>query len=269
MSRRIIVFPLLVALMVFPSSILASDESIQEPPAQDGEIALLRAEIAELREIITSLKEVIISLQKAQPQQQISVGVMPIHNSWRISQVGSSFRQIVVSALNEAGVQAYESLDDETLKWVQRQDQLVRERWIDPVSAPRRGELKGVSHYLMGTVTQYEEDSSNLIIGGVIQVVGAGARVRKGSLIVDWRFVDATTGEVLEAFPTEAKLRREEIGGVIILGSSGFGGFSRKTPLPEVAARLCAKQAAEKIARLLAPEPAEPEPQVEVEEEKK
>lgn len=245
--KRLIVMFVVAVLMVFP---VWADEKVQEQvqsPKTD-EIAALRAEIAELRVAIAALL-------KAQPSKVISIGVMPIDRAGWIPQVGNSFRQIMVSALNKAGIKAQESLDDETLRWVQRQDQLVRERWIDPVSAPRRGELRGVTHYLMATVTDYREDYSDLIIGGFIRVVGGGTRVRTGSLVVDWRLVDATTGEVLDAFRTEAKLRLEELGGGIVLKSVGFGGFSRKVPLPEVATRLCAEQAAKRISGLINPAP--------------
>lgn len=243
MSRRIVLL-FIVAFLVLPS-VAQEPQTIQ---TKEDEIAALRAEIAELKALIADLV-------KIKTQGKISIGVMPIQDAGRIPQVGNSFRQLMISALNEAGIKAQESLDEETLKWVQRQDQLVRERWIDPVSAPRRGELRGVTHYLLATVTDYREDYSDLIIGGVIRVVGGGARVRTGSLVVDWRLVDATTGEVRDAFRTEAKLKLEEIAGGIILGSSGFATFSRKLPMPEVASRICARQAAERIAQLFNPQP--------------
>jgi curli biogenesis system outer membrane secretion channel CsgG len=243
-----------VALLMIP--LVGTLAQSQTPPQTEERIVELERQISELKAIIASLQEILAGLQMKQ-QRNISIGIMPIENSWRIREVGNSFRQIVVSSFNEFGIKAYESLDEETLRWVQRQDQLVRERWIDPVTAPPRGQLRGISHYLLATVTDYKENQSELVIGGVIRVVGGGTRVITGSLVVDWRLVDATTGEVVVAFRTKAELRREEVAGGIIVGSSGFGSFSRRGPLPETAARICAKEAAQRIATLFGIQPPE------------
>jgi len=256
MRKLLFVIAMLVVFLLSANNGFADqEEPVSEPTTQEEstqkEISALQAEIQELKEMVTVLQALVASLQATQTlERSFSIGVMPIENAGRIPQVGNSFREILVSALNEVGVKATESLDDETLHWVQRQDQLVRERWIDPRSAPPRGELQGVTHYLLATITRYEEGDSELVLGGVITIIGAGTRIRKGSLVVDFRLVDARTGVALLSFRTEAKLKLKELAGAIV-DSSGFGGYSRKEPLPEVAARLCAQDAAERIASLL------------------
>jgi curli biogenesis system outer membrane secretion channel CsgG len=235
----------LVVMVLAASAALASQEPATAPaPATSEEISSLRAEIAEL-------KTAIAGLRAAQPQKTVSIGVLPIDRANRIPEVGESFREVLISALREAGIFAVESLDDETLRWVQRQDQLVRERWIDPVSAPPRGELKGVSHYLLATVTRYEEQDVEdvKVLAGILVVrFGGGARIKTGSLVVDFRLVDARSGDVIDALRAEASVKcREYAGGVIPIG----GGYRHKRPLPEQAARAVAEQAAERIAILV------------------
>lgn len=244
---------LTLVVMLLASAAFANQEPGPAPPVlmepASEEISSLRAQIAELRAAIASL-------QAAQPEKTISIGVLPIDRAGWIPQVGDSFRQVIISALREAGIFATESLDDETLRWVQRQDQLVRERWIDPRSAPPRGELQGVSHYLLGTVTRYqEEDVEDVkVVAGIIVVkFGGGARIKTGSLVVDFRLVDARTGVVQDSFRTEASVRRREYaGGVIPIG----GAYRHARPLPEQAARAVAEQAAERLALQFAPQPA-------------
>lgn len=245
----------LVVLLLASATALAQEQPAAQP-ATTEEVSALRAEIAELRAALAAL-------QTAGPERVFSIGVMPIENTWSIPEVGDSFRQVLISALNEAGIKAQESLDEETLRWVQRQDQLVRDRWIDPRSAPPRGELRGVSHYLLGTVTRYQEQDVEdvKVIAGILVVrFGGGARIRTGSLIVDFRLVDARTGVAEDSFRTEAKVRQKESVGGGGLGSVFGGGYRCEWPMPEQAARACARQAAERIAGLFNPTPT-PQPQ--------
>jgi len=248
---KTIVLMLVVLLMVAPAFAAEEATSQPTPPASvvtTEEISVLRAEIAELRAALAVL-------QTTQPERKISIGVMPIANAGMIPQVGYSFRQVTVSSLCEAGVFAVESLDDETLRWVQRQDQLVRERWISPVSAPLRGELQGVSHLLFATVTRYKEadvEDIKVLFGVLVVRMGGGQRIKTGSLVVDWRLVDTQSGVTLDAFRTEASVQeREWAGGA---AANVLVGRQRHVrPLPESAARACARQAAERIAGLLQP----------------
>ena len=251
-----IVFVMLVVLMLAATSVVAAQEKPAPAQPTQDEISSLRLEIAELRAALTAL-------QVAQPERQISIGVMPIENAGRIPQVGNSFRQVLVSALNEDGIKAQESLDDETLRWVQRQDQLVRERWIDPRSAPRRGELSGATHFLLGTVTRYEEkdnETINAIAGQLGAKGGVVVRVRTGTLVVDFRLVDAHSGVSEDSFRTEAKVRMEEFTAGGALGPLGGLQYRCQEPLPERAARAVARQAAERIAALVAPALPKPQP---------
>jgi len=248
---------IMLVVLLACTSVLASEQApAPAPPATTvsvDEISALRAEIAELRAALAAL-------QAAQPGKAISIGVMPIENAGRIPQVGESFRQVIVSALREAGIFAVESMDDETLRWVQRQDQLVRERWISPVTAPPRGELQGVTHYLLATVTRYEEqdvEDEKVLFGVLVVKMGGGQRIRTGSLVVDFRLVDATSGIALDSFRTEANVQeREWAGGA---ASRAIVGRRRHVwPLPEQAARAVAQQAAGRIAVSVNPEPPKP-----------
>lgn len=241
---------LIMLVVLLASGVVFANEQPAQQPATTEEISALRAEIADLRAALTAL-------QVAQPERTISIGVMPIENAGRIPQVGNAFRQVMISALREAGIQAQESLDDETLRWVRRQQQLVREGLIDPRSAPRQGELEGVSHYLLATVTRYDDqdvEDVRVIAGVIVVKFGGGARVKVGSLVVDFRLVDAQTGVAEDSFRTEATVRSREFGAAA--GYGGIAGYGRReAPLPEAAARAVARQAAERIAGLFRPAP--------------
>lgn len=232
-------------------SILVEEIFLEE----DGEVSSLEVstelleallqEISVLRTELRELRAAFVVLQTAQPERQISIGVMPIKNAGRISQVGESFRQVLVSALNEAGIKATESLDEETLQWVRRQDQLVREGWLDPISAPRRGELQGVTHFLFATVTQYREECSNEeSVGFIVVRHNDGVRVRTGFLSVDFRIVDAASGVIFDAFQVEKEVK-ERTGPVL------FDRSYDSRPISEIACRSIAEQTAERIAASL------------------
>ena len=267
---RKIAFLLILALIVlFPVRALADGE----PPAEESvteqvsdtehsaEVAALLEEISALQEKIEELgylikigqlEDLVQDLQLAL-DQEILIGVMPIEGASKIPEVGNSFREVIISSLQEFGIPAVESLDDETLSWVRRQTQLTQEGLINPLTAPPEGELYGVPYYLMGTVTRYETTDTDKIyaLGGILEItLGGGAQIRKGSLVVDFRLVDARTGVVIDAFQTVSNVKRIDGGGAIIGGLFGGGSYSEK-PLPEKAARDCARQAARQIAVLL------------------
>lgn len=229
----------LVVMLLAASVALANQEPAPAPVPATAE------------ERIVALEARLAKVEAATPKKEFSIGMMPIEGAGKIPQVGNAFRQILVSALNEAGTQATESLDEETLHWVQRQDQLVRERWIDSVSAPKRGELQGVSHYLLATVTRYGEADveKDIVIFGIFKVMigGHGKRIRTGSLVVDFRLIDAESGKVVDAFRTEAAVQQKMSSGLVFVYFVGLGWQECKGPLPEAAARNCAQQAAAQI----------------------
>ena len=251
MMKKVVLIGLVVFLAA--STVLASKEptpAAQPAVATQEEISSLRAEISEL-------KAAIAGLQATQPKKKLSIGVLPIDKAGWIPQAGDSFRQVIVSALREAGIFAVESLDDETLRWVQRQNQLVREGWIDPRSAPPRGELQGVTHFLLGTVTSYREEEradEGAVILGILRVkVGGGYRVKYGRLVVDFRLINAESGVVLDAFRTEAEVKQKDYGGVVFEGGGVYGRRQMRS-MPELAARSVAEEAAERIVKLVQPQ---------------
>lgn len=240
-------FIVIIVLVVW-----ASGQVFAQATMDQDEIAALRTELRVMRQEIAALRTQL-------PQKELSIGVMPIENAGKIPEVGEAFRAVIISALRESGVFSTESLDRRTVEWVLEQDRLVRERLIDPRSAPKIGELAGVSHFLFGTVTRYEEwDASDecAILLGIFSVkVGGGVKVWRGSLVVDFRVVDAESGRVVDAFRTEASVRRKEYAGVVFKGGGGYGHHKQES-LPEAGARACAQQAAERIALQFLPQTA-------------
>ena len=256
MRKIAFLFLTLFFLLSIPVFAGESAEEQEEIDSAD-QIAALEARIDELeRQLqIGRLELVVDQLESLSQNQVISISVQPIDGSERIPEVGEFFREVIVSALAEYGIRATESLDDEILDLVRHQDQLVNESLINRVTASPRGELHGVSHYLLGTVTRYNEEDTDKIyaFGGILEItLAGGARIRSGSLVVDFRLIDARTGIVTEdvAFQTAATVKQIQGGGAIIGGLFGGGSYSEK-PLPERAARDCARQAARQIAVLL------------------
>ncbi len=218
-------------------------------PVDPVDLDALRAEIA-------ALQQQLAALQVATSQPQFTVAVMEIGDSWRIPEVGDSFRETLLSALREQGILAVESLDRETQTSVDRQRQAVAGGYVDPRTVPPAGTMLGVRYFLFGTVTKYEEDDREDNLGGVVLgrllKVGGRVRLRTGSLVVDFRLVDAQTGIAVDAFRTEAAVRDREVDGLELNGFS-FGGRSRQRTLPELAARECARQAAARVRQFAAP----------------
>jgi len=214
------------------------------------------ADLAALQQQVAELQQQLAALQQQQPQ--FTLAVMEVEGAWRIPEVGDSFRQILISCLREQGILAVESLDRETQASVDRQRQAVAGGYVDPRTVPPAGTMLGVRYFLFGTVTKYEEDDREDNLGGVVLgrllKVGGRVRLRTGSLVIDFRLVDAQTGIAVDAFRTEAAVRDREVDGLEIDGVS-LGGRSRERALPELAARECARQCAARVRQFAAPTP--------------
>lgn len=221
-------------------------------PADPVDLDALQQQIIMLQQQIAALQQ-----NAAQQQQpQFTVAVMEIGDSWRIPEVGDSFRMVLVSALREVGVLAVESLDRETQGAVDRQREAVAGGYINPATVPPAGTMLGVRYFLFGVVVKYTEEDREDDLGGVVLgrllKVGGRVRLRTGSLIIDFRLVDGQTGVAVDAFRTEAAVRDREVDGLELNGFS-FGGRSRQRTLPELAARECARQAATRVRQFAAP----------------
>lgn len=223
-------------------------ESAQVSTAESDLINMLLVEIQALRGEVAELKS---QIQSEQPEEMLSIGVMPVEGVEKISGVGDSFRVMLVSALNDAGIRATESMDEELLNWVRRQDQLVRDGWIDPASAPRPGYLRGVSYYLLATVSLYEASESDPQ-WGPFTVEVQNVRMRHAFLRVDFRLINGASGMVIDAFQAEA-MAEERTGPVL------FDNSYDPRPIGEIVAEKVLSEMTEHIAELLNPAPASTE----------
>ena len=219
----------------------------QQEPADSAqaELAALRAELAALRAELVAAQQ---GRQVVSTQPPFTVAVMEVRDSRRIPEVRDGFRVIIVSALREAGILAVESLDRETQRMVQQQREAVVRGYVNPATIPMQGSMTGARYFLAGTVVKYREEDSRDDLGGAILagLIGGRVKTRVGSLVVDFRLIDAQSGVAVDSFRTEASVREREVDGLRV-GGIAIGGRTRERAMPEIAARECARQAAERI----------------------
>ena len=204
--------------VVVAEELLVIQDAVQISAIEDELVLQLLEQIQALTAQVEVLSSELVLLRTEQAHETIfSIGVMPVEGAEKISGIGGSFRVMLVSALNDAGINAVESMDEELLHWVQRQDELVRNGWIDPVTAPRPGHLRGVNYYLLTTVTSCdvtERDEE----WGPFTVEISNVRTRHASLRIDLRLIDVYSGVIVDSFPIAATA--EERTGPVLFDNS-------------------------------------------------
>lgn len=102
---------------------------------------------------------------------------------------------------------------------------------VQPGTAARMGKIIGAQYLIDGTVTAYEEDTSNTGGGISVKGISLGGSSSRAYLAIDLRVINATTGAIEYVRTIEGTSK----GGGISLGISrgGFGGAlasEKKTP---------------------------------------
>jgi len=115
---------------------------------------------------------------------------------------------MLVTALYNAGMDIViaKSMEDRFLGNVQRQEDLIREGFIDPVAAPRMGHLRPVTHTFSATVTLYEASENDPQFGPITFEI-QGVRMRHASIRIDFALEEIYSGDVEKAFYVEAAVQ--------------------------------------------------------------
>lgn len=206
-------------------AVSASDESaIQEEnfqlsTAQDDLILSLLAQIEALAEqnatLADQIAELTLQINNPMPtlQQAVpSIGVMPVQGKDIPGVDKESIRAMILSAVSAAGVEVFESMDNELLDLNATQRQLVYQGQIQESTAPETGQLNGIMYYLIPTVTIYDVTENDPSWGGVnIQV--QNVRERHANLRIDFRLVNAVSGSGRSFFVSSA--RNERTGAIL------------------------------------------------------
>ena len=106
-------------------------------------------------------------------------------------------------------------------------------------TAPKKGVMTGAKYYILGSVSDYQENTETKSGGGGISIMGFGQRksssTSKAYVAVDIRVVDTTTGEVayartIEGKATSSSSSKSSSGGLYGLSFSDSQASSNKVP---------------------------------------
>jgi curli biogenesis system outer membrane secretion channel CsgG len=152
------------------------------------------------------------------------VGVADFENDtavgWWGNGVGRELGSMLANELSSTG--AFRVVEREKLGAVLAEQDLASSGRIRQGTGAATGELTGAQYLVMGTVTAYEENTSNTGGGVSFRGISVGGNRSEAYLAVDLRVVDSSTGEVAYSRTVEGR----STGGGISLGISrgGFGG---------------------------------------------
>jgi len=213
----------------------------------------IETQIKALENQIETLKKQ-LNDQQTQQTSTYNIAVMPIRNAGRIPEVRNGLRVMIVSALQERGISTVESLDRETQQMVEAQRRAMKRGYVDPKQTPQQGKMVGAKYFLAGEVVKYQEDDQRQNLGGLFSdhKINVWLRRSVGSLVVDFRLIDALTGVAVDSFRTEALVEERNIDGAYVKNVK-VNARSYEQTLPEKAARECVRQCAEHIQQFINP----------------
>lgn len=176
-------------------------------------------------------------------------------------QVGSGLSAMLTTALVESD--RFVVLERPELDHVLTEQGLGQQRLTQAGTAPAAGRLSGAQFLIFGNVTEFglEDEGGGVRLGasglldGLAGGLGLSRRGSKGSVGMDLRVVDTTTGAVVASFQVHEELSRSSSGLDASVGRLGFGSDSfQRTPLGQ-AARRAIERVVERFAREVAGRP--------------
>lgn len=153
-----------------------------------------------------------------------SIGVAEFKNesgaAWWRGGVGSELSGMLSNELSSSG--DFRVVERAKLNKVLDEQDLAASGRVRRGTGAKTGEVTGADYLVMGTVTAYEENTSNTGGGLSFRGISLGGKKSEAYLAVDVRVVNTTTGEVDFSRTIEG---RSSGGGVSIgLYRGGFGG---------------------------------------------
>ncbi len=162
-----------------------------------------------------------------------SIGVAEFKNEsgagWWRGGVGWELSGMLSNELSSSG--DFRVVERNKLQNVLEEQNLAASGRIAPGTGAKIGKVTGAQYLVMGTVTSYEENTSDTGGGLSFRGIGLGGKSSEAYLAVDVRVVDTTTGEISYSRTIEGRSK----GGGLSVGvfRGGFGGslaHEEKTP---------------------------------------
>lgn len=114
---------------------------------------------------------------------------------WTGQSVGRGMADMLVTSLVESG--KYDVMERTELDNVLKEQSLGQSGMVTPESAAQVGKLIGVQLAVIGAVTEFGHEKGG--VGGRIKGFGLGVKKLSATVAVDVRFVDTTTGQIVDA----------------------------------------------------------------------
>jgi len=162
-----------------------------------------------------------------------AIGVAEFKNEsgagWWRGGVGWELSGMLSNELSSSG--DFRVVERAKLEKVLEEQNLAASGRIAPGTGAKIGKVTGARYLVMGTVTAYEENTSDTGGGLSFRGIGVGGKSSEAYLAVDVRVVDTTTGEISYSRTIEGRSK----GGGMSVGifRGGFGGslaHEEKTP---------------------------------------
>src|SRR3954464_7764494 len=140
--------------------------------------------------------------------------------------VGKGISDLLVTYLVKDG--SYSVIERKALDKILGEQNFSNSDRANPASAAKIGKLLGVDAIIVGSVTQFGNDTKNTGVGGVgagLGKVGLGGFSRKESKAIvgiDSRIVDIDTAEILAVAEGKGESKRTSTS---MTGGGGWGGF--------------------------------------------
>ena len=145
--------------------------------------------------------------------------------------VGKGVTDLLVTMLVKDG--SYSVIERKALDKILREQNFSNSDRANPTSAAKLGKLLGVDAIIVGSITQFGNDTKNTGVGGVgagLGKVGLGGFSRKESkaiVALDARIVDIDTAEILAVAEGKGESKRTSTS--LTGGGGGWSGFGAGT----------------------------------------
>src|SRR5580765_4361602 len=145
--------------------------------------------------------------------------------------IGKGVTDLLVTYLVKDGT--YSVIERKALDKIMAEQNFSNSDRANPMSAAKLGKLLGVDAIIVGSITQFGNDTKNTGIGGVgaglgkVGIGGFGRKESKAIVALDARIVDIDTAEILAVAEGKGESKRTSTS--LTGGGGGWGGFGAGT----------------------------------------
>lgn len=189
------------------------------------------------------------------PKRVVAVGKFDAVGSFKAQygdwDIGGGMAAMLSTALVES--QRFIVVERANVQQVLAEQELKGQKLTAPGTGPELGRLIGAQYLIYGAITEFgAADSGGGLSVGLPNLgpvgLNLGTQGTKGSVAMDIRVVDTTTGELMENFTVKEKIESSSLDVGVNVKQMSFGGNKfNKTPLGE-ACRRCITKAVNQFA---------------------